>query len=700
MPPDNVIARVRAAHDQLAAALAAAGLATRAGKEEFSDLAWDTAMQGRAEQARYNGGTAAAPRSRHGITRWSEGTGQTRWDFDRMRFIALTPLAAAWRHTGEPDYALAARDYIEGWLQSHPRPQDDDRLNTAIRINLHGPQGWLGTLPYFLDSRAFDEPFVTRLIETARRDLEWMRAAPAHTANVRLFQADALLWAGLRLPFVPEAATWRQWGVRMLNDASHRMIAPDGSNVERDPHYVGVYTAIYGAAPRWATAFPELGLQVTVEPVARLFDYAACGTKPNGYEVGLHDSVSAWEGRRDNAALAARADFRRAHGLPAMPPPTAAFFPHAGQAFLRTGWDEDAVMLTFDATREASAHNHLGANSLQVHAYGRTLLPDPGFLTYHMGHAGGTARDNLAGPYGKSTRAHNTLNLNGWNQFMISPEWARHWHTDGLDVVAARYNGGYWPGRYGWWFFEGAGHGLAATHERLVVWLHDRAAVVVDFLMRWDETTHGDAPHQHPAVEANWQFCPGPVTVDPTARRVHTGHADANVLLLFPVVPAGTVLSLHEGEETPFRGWVGNPTRDHSYLPAPQLALTAAPMPDYYGHFVTVIVPYRGTTVPTVAATATPTAGPGATQPGHCQLRWADGSTDELWWMHALGGAIMQQGETQTDAALLHLRHDAAGHFLRGAAVGGTYCAPFAHAPQDRPGAFPLIAPATEARHA
>ncbi len=617
-------------------------------------LAWDEGMQQKAETARWNGGTADEPVPRRGISGWAEQTGQTRWMFDRMRFNSVQFLAAAWVRTRESDYAVAARDYIEDWMDSHPQPEDDSRLNTAIRINLHAPSGWLGTLPFFLDHEAFDEEFVTRMVETARRDLEWMRQDCAHTANVRLFQANSLLWAGLRLPFLDEAESWRTQGVRMLNDAGRRMFAPDGSNVEKDPHYVGVYTSIYGNVPIWMKAFPELGLTIDVDAVARMFDYAACGTKPNGFEVGIHDSVSAWEGHRENQALVNRRRFRERLGLPDELPPASAFFPNAGQAYLRTGWGEDAEMITFDGTREASAHNHLGTNGLQLHAHGRTLLMDPGFLTYHMGHLNGTELDNIAGPYGKSTRAHNTLNLNGWNQWMISPEWTRHWSVDGADALASRYKGGYWPGPYGWWFYEGGGHGLAATHDRVVYWAHNRFTVVIDTLTRWNEEIHGDDAHQHPFVEANWQLSPGKVLLDEDARRLTTQYDDANLLMLFPVVPQGARFALHEGDKEPFRGWVGNPDRGQGYLPAPQLSVCADPMTEFCAPYISVLLPYVGKQPPEVDIEAVHDGGPDSTQPGHLHLRWADGAVDDIWWTHGMDGALMSLPEFTTDASLLH----------------------------------------------
>lgn len=658
-----------------------------ADKHRQAGLVWDAETRQLAEQALWNDGTAAAPNPRRGVE-WA--LEENTWFLRRRRFNFLHALAAGWRHTGEEEYVRAAHDYLVDWMETR-QPCTDAYIDASIRLCQCGTEGWIGTLPCFLDHPLFDEAFVARMVEYARVELEWMRTKeiPRTRLNHRLHIAIDLLWSGLRLSFLPEAAGWRQVAVRALNDGFLRYFQADGTPVEKEPHYVNLFTAFYDDKPLLAKAFPELGLKVDIARLARCHDYALHCTKPSGYENGLNDSTSAYEGSRPNHALAARAAFRRSTGLPDALPPTSAFFPDAGQVFMRTGWDQNAAMVTFDGTRDVSqvAHNHLSLNAIMLHAYGRTLLMDPGFLTYIMGtFRGSTEQSNIAGPHGKSTRAHNTVNLNGWNQWKVSPEWTRHWSAPGCDAVACRYTGGYWPGRFGWWFFEGGGHGIAATHDRFMYWMHDLALVVVDFLARWNEQTHGDAKHQKPSIEANWQFCPGAVHIDAEARRVVTGHADANVLMLFPVVPEGTKFSLHEGETDPFRGWIGDPIRwENKYHPAPQLALTADPMPDYYGHFVTVIVPYRGTAAPTVKAEATP-AVPGQPAPGHLRLNWGDGTSDEVWWTHALDSALMAAGDFETDASLVHLRRSQGGKRLGGAFVNGTWCSPHCGKQLDEPG--------------
>src|SRR5690606_33918284 len=84
------------------------------------------------------------------------------WPGRLLRFVYLAHLASAYRATDDEAYALAARDYIEDWIDAHP-PRDrwaitnpDNRLHLATRMN----QGWGAALPALLPSAAFDDAFV------------------------------------------------------------------------------------------------------------------------------------------------------------------------------------------------------------------------------------------------------------------------------------------------------------------------------------------------------------------------------------------------------------------------------------------------------------------------------------------------------------------------------------------------------------
>ncbi|MHB0938083.1 MAG: heparinase II/III family protein [Armatimonadota bacterium] len=597
------------------------------------------------------------------------------WQAQLNRFFFLPPLAAIYRETGDERYAEAARDYLADWMRAHPTRPDwqlapyDNVLNLCIRVGNSQFAGWLGTLPIFRQSPAFAEAFVNDVISSCVAQLEclWDHIAPA--INWRIANADSLLVSGIRLAQLPVAEGWRRFGARVINDAWHRQLLPDGAHYERNPSYHGWMARVMTSYRQLARAMPELGLMMDAEAIARMYDYALACTRPNGSLNAMHDCQGERSGSRPNDALRQRAAFRQAAGLPDELPPTAQHFPHAGQFFLRDGWAEDATYLTFDATTWGGGHCHLSRNAVQLHALGRSLLVDPGYLTYE-------SADPLSA-HGKSTRAHNTLTLNGWNQGETDPVHTRALSAPGYDFVASDYEGAYWSGSYTWNFREGRGQALFASHNRMLFWIHGRAVVVIDSLMR-EPSAVPEPPEAVPSLEANWQLCEGGA-VELAADRAVARYGDANLLMLFPLVWPEMTFSVHAGERDPLRGWL--PGKD-GFVPAPQLTLSREKMEGHYAELVTVLVPFAGE-APVVAAAAQKTDGQ---RPASLTLTWGDGTVDELWWTYR--GIIMlgAVGEYETDGGLLYLQRDAAGTVTRACAVEATYLAPVDTGPRKAPG--------------
>jgi len=571
------------------------------------------------------------------------------WKERPKRFLYFPPLISAYRETGDERYAEAARDYLADWIRANPSapdwimPSHDNGLNLGIRIPFFAQ-----ALVIFAASPAWNDEFAEQVLADIDGELRYIGGHLSPKGNFRMKQAMTLIEIALRLPFMPAAGDWRKQGVAVMNDAVRRQVLPDGVHVECTAGYHTWMTRLFADCIKLQKTFPELGLTPTVEMVASMWDYSLASTRPNGSFCGVFDSEGDWEGSHENTVLSPRAEFRRAHDLPDTLPPTHQVFPVAGQAFLRDGWEEDATYLTFDATRWGSAHGHLSRNAIQLHAFGRTLLMDPGRISYEM--------SNPLGPYAKSTRAHTTLNLNGWNQFTTNPDEFRAFHAPGFDCMSSRYTGGYWPGPFGWWFYEGLGQGLAATHTRHLFWVHGRWAVVIDEVTRWNEAGRG-VDYESPSLELNWQFSPGTLEIDAAQRRVLTRNADANLLLCFAQAPDNAEIEMHEGEENPSRGWIWDNTR-FAGIPAPQVSLVCHPWKGHVETLVSLLVPYRGTAVPEFETEVIP----GDVQRGLAArliISWPDGSRETVSWTPGLDTMLGRCEDADTDGLLLYRRDDA-----------------------------------------
>lgn len=606
----------------------------------------------------------SGPHSKHG-----------QWRSQLNRFFQLPSLAMAYRETQDEKYAVAAQDYITDWLRAHPTREGweiaahDNTLNLAIRV-----LQWVQTLPEFLAAGPFSDKFTGDIIASIGVQLTYLLGHMKVYGNWRIAQADAFVRAGIVLSFHPESERWRSHGVRVLNEAFHRQILPDGAHIEANPGYHDWMRRVFQQYYWMKVAMPDLGLVVTAEAVARMWNYTVAARRPNGQDSALHDGHGARTGKRKGDLLAERNAFLKEAGLPVTTPPTSQFFSHAGQAFLRDSWEEDATHLVFDATPLHSAHWHASRNAIQLHAHGRTLIADPGSFTYE-------GSDPYQG-YGTSTRAHSTLNLNGWDQTW-STQTLSYRGARGYDLVFSLYDGGYWKGAHrGGWFSPGHQEGFYGAHHRTLLWIRGRCVVVLDHMY---QTGTAD---RKPRLESVWQLCEGPVELNPAAATAVTRHEDANVLMLFALKPAVATLAVHEGETDPLRGWLPG---DGRYVPAPQVVLAVETHVPWNTDLATVLVPFAGQQPPQVQVTAT--ADPEQAGYGKVRLCWEDESTDEVLWTRRLRDPLGAREGIETDSALVHLQKNARGKVVRGFAMDATRLSPYSSRTRKTPGSIVLSKP-------
>jgi len=588
------------------------------------------------------------------------------WQAQLNRFLHLNHLSHAYLKTGKKEYAQAARDYIADWLRAHPADGGwmpapyDNTLTISIRLGSVPGAGWLGTLPHFWNSGAFDEQFLLEMVESTRQQLNFESEHLPRAANWRINAAQCLLYSSIRLACLPEAKRWQKTAVRTLNDAFRRQILPDGAHVERTPSYHVGMTRVIAMLWQLAGKMPEIGLTITSEQVARMWDYAAATVRPNTQQNALHDTC----GKRKTDATSAdepgilqeRAEFRRKAGLPDKQPPTHGFFPDAGQAMLRTDWSPEATYIVFDATPWSGGHSHRSCNSIQLHAHRRTLIADPGYFNYEMS-------DPFAA-YGKSTRAHSTCSLNGWTQHAADPEHTTYRRGNGYDVVTSEWNAGYCSGTL-LWQFSHHGTTLWASHKRTMIWLHHLGLVILDSMTRQHNLPQNEeTPDDCPFFECNWQLSEESRVGISSAERAVAKWQDAGLLMLFPLIPTGAQIKVHEGETQPLRGWM--PYGVGKYTPAPQVSLTLDPMLPDTVHLCSVLVPFA-VREPYVNA---------ACEADHrfasLQLQHSAGS-EILAWSWDRRSMLGIRDEFETDASLVHLRRNQSGEIISYSGIDGTF---------------------------
>lgn len=573
-----------------------------------------------------------------------------------MIFRLLGPLAAAYRETRDERYAQSARRYFEAFLRAHPvtpswAPSEHDGATCFPgRIGSTRSPGWLGLLPAFDGSPAFDDAFFDIVIRAARDMLTYLAAHVYPGRNIRILHGDVLLLGGIRLSFLPEAAAWRELGARIVNDAVVRQILPDGADMEGSAEYHCDVLELLAELWRLARSMPELGLRIPAEVIAGMYDYALHVTRPDGALTPINDTSYSPGRSAFGAHLAeARRAFRTAIGQPDELPPPCRHYRDVGQVFLRDSWGPDATYITFDATLRRGWHWHPGRNAIQLFAHGRPLVVDPGYTVPGQ-------------PCGRGTAHHSTVNINGLDQ-AHTLTWSRLRQAPGYDLVEGHYSGGYWPNTPD----ERFGAGIFGEHHRAMLWIRGRCIVVLDHILTKPER-NGSL-----TIENVWQLAEGAAHVRADGRSAVTDNPDSNLLLLFPLAPGSSSVTAHAGERDPMRGWVVDIGRARP-APAPMIRLSATEREPWKVHLATILIPFAGGDAPELTATAQP---PGVEftdrTAGQLELRWSDGTSDRIVWSGRLEDSIDRQRGVDTDGELVHLRFDAAGRLAGGALAGGSF---------------------------
>lgn len=163
-------------------------------------------------------------------------------------------------------------------------------------------------------------------------------------------------------------------------------------------------------------------------------------------------------------------------------------FPWAGQAVLRSGYNDSSWWMWFDVGPFGSNpfHAHMDKLSLQLQAFGSFLLMDSGRFAYS-----GNSFSHARRPYGRTTHGHNTLRIDGKEQqqapaLATQPRPAATWSfTPDHDVVQGSM--ALWTGLHN------------ATHMRTVHHERGQWFVVVDVIR---------SGHTGSAVQATWHCHP------------------------------------------------------------------------------------------------------------------------------------------------------------------------------------------------
>lgn len=347
------------------------------------------------------------------------------WEFNRLQFLPV--LAAQWLLSGDAANLRAIEQAIGSWHAANP-PFGGVAWASGIEVALRGISL---VLALELVGPHLSEQTQALMGQILSASLFWLKRYPS-----RFSSANNHLVAELVGEYVIGAAIGHRdekaWA-DVLEELG-KQILPDGGGAEQTPSY-GAFTAeLVLMAALVARQGGRLLLQASSERLAAFHQFllwtgpqARFGDDDEGRVVAL--GFESDYGASVGAAIAvflrlpspfSGDDFRALlfgqQPGSATPPRGLKVFPQTGLSVWRGELGSRPAVLRFDhgplGYLGIAAHGHADALSISLELDGQAILVDPGTFLYG---SGGPWRD-----WFRSTPAHNTLNLGGQSQSIIS----------------------------------------------------------------------------------------------------------------------------------------------------------------------------------------------------------------------------------------------------------------------------------------
>jgi hypothetical protein len=480
--------------------------------------------------------TDTVPRTAAGGIDWThkgpEADREWAWALNRHSHIGT--LYAAWDETGDAKYVRAINDHLQDWVRNSPYPGEKSEtsqwrgLEAALRQSR-----WVLVFTRLLHHEEFHPATALLMLSSLPDHALYLKSYHAR-GNWLTMEMTGLARIATTWPEFREAEAWLDYARGQMLDELDRQIYPDGVQDELTSHYhrvvAGQYQTFYDLLRNNGHAVSE----DFAKRVEQLWAYHALKMRPDGYGALNNDSD------RDNnrkhtlryADRYGRADWRyiATNGEQGTPPEDGPsfFFPWAGQAVLRSGYDADAHWSFFDVGPYGTGHQHADKLHLSVAAYGRDLLVDGGRFTY----VGGPFRT-----YAKGSASHNVLLVDGQPQLPFrkraeGPLENAFKSTPEFDVVHGRFDEGYEEAK------------RTVTHDRTVFYKRGAWWLVLD---RVQTETPRD-------ITALWHFHPDCTVEQNGVEAVSTDAGEGNLR----IVPSDTgweVDTVRGQEEPDVQGW-------------------------------------------------------------------------------------------------------------------------------------------------
>lgn len=335
------------------------------------------------------------------------------------KFYYLKDLAGAYDYTGDEIYAQKWLSLLESWIAQVPVDFIDSQV-TGRRL-----QQWLLSFHTFVTekrSKSISPAFLARFMHSVYAQTQYLCNHLTPEGNHRTLELYAIFLVAVTFPELRLASKFLQFSIEKLLENMHQDLLPDGVHRElsTDYHHTVLknYLHFRQLAKLNDIELPSSG--DTLLQNAIKFSYIV--HKPDGFIPAINDGDCNRYVSLLNKAFTDYPDphlqFVLTQGEQGLPPEQRSHgFKESGYYVLRSDWNAkpytDARYLLFDCGPLGfGSHGHYDALNIEVAAFGRSLIVDPGRYTYSEQSPDGLNWRH----YFKGTAAHNTVVVDGLDQ--------------------------------------------------------------------------------------------------------------------------------------------------------------------------------------------------------------------------------------------------------------------------------------------
>lgn len=394
------------------------------------------------------------------------------WQILLHKFYYAVGLGRAFQQTRDRRYRDKWVELTRGWMASVPldfMPSDV----AGRRI-----QNWIFAYYYFVHSNAapgLDPEFHLDFLNSIQQQVAYLCEHLTPARNHRTLELYAVFLAAVVFPELKGASQWLDFARHELKENIRSDLLDDGVHCELSTDYHHIVLRNFLGIRRLA-ALNGIELPEAMDAgIRKALEFSLYVHKPDGFIPSISDGDTACfldllkQGHElyQDPRLLYVATLGQQGTVPAE---RSMSFPASGYSIVRSSWGgeseayADARYLFFDCgPLGAGNHGHLDLLNIEMAAYGRSLVVDPGRYTY-----------DESGPVNwrvlfRGTSYHNTVEVDGRNQTRYAPH-TRKYKIQGpepqreLRAALSRPGLDYL-------------HGIAASHEYPVI--HERKILFV-----------------------------------------------------------------------------------------------------------------------------------------------------------------------------------------------------------------------------